>query len=323
MYLVFDVGGTFTKSALVNTQDEMIEKRKVPTIVDPKLGTDAFVESIGQLYDEYKAQGVDIQGIALSLPGQIDVEKGIVYGGGALMYLDKVALGPLISKRCDGKPVSMENDGKCAALAEVWKGRGKDCQDICVFVFGTGIGGGIVKNRKIHRGKHLCAGELSYMIGDITREQLDTIRDANKVGNVWEVWDSLPYLWCSQASMSSRCFRLAQRKGVDMSEVSGELIYQLAEEGDEDAVNLLEDWYLNIAKQCCSMQAIYDPEMILIGGGISANPKFIDGIRRYVKKLAEITEIFSHIQLDTCMYMNDSNLLGALFNYKQMHEGLV
>lgn len=323
MYLVFDVGGTFTKYALVDENDEMVKKGKIPTIVDLKLGTEAFVESLGSIYDEFKNQNIQIDGIAMSLPGQIDVERGIVYGGGALMYLDKVALGPLVSERCDSKNVALENDGKCAALAEVWKGHGKDCQDICVFVFGTGIGGGIVKNRKIHRGKHLCAGELSYMIGDLTREQLTTIRDANKVDHVWEVWRDLPYLWCSQAATGSRCYDFAQKKGKDMSEISGELIYTMAESGDTDAMDLLEDWYLNIAKQCCSMQAIYDPEVILIGGGISANPKFMEGIQRYVGMLTEITEVYSHIKIDTCKFLNDSNLLGALFNYKQIYEGLV
>lgn len=323
MYLVFDVGGTFTKSALVNDSDEIVEKGKTPTIVDPKLGTTAFVENVGQVYDNYKKQGISIDGIAMSLPGQIDVENGVVYGGGALMYLDKVALGPLISARCDNIHVALENDGKCAALAEVWKGHGKDCQDICVFVFGTGIGGGIIKNRKIHRGRHLCAGELSYMIGDITREQLGAIRNAGKVDNIWEVWDELPYLWCSQAATASRCFEFAQKKGRDMSDITGELIYELAEDGDEDAVNMLEDWYLNIAKQCCSMQAVYDPEVILIGGGISANPKFIEGIKKYAAMLMEITDVYSHMKIDTCKFLNDSNLLGALFNYKQMYEGLV
>lgn len=322
MYLVFDVGGTYTKYALVNEKDEIVEKRKTPTITDPTLGTKAFVEHIGQVYDGYREKGMNITGIAMSLPGQIDVEQGIVYGGGALMYLDKVHLGPMISKRCENKPVAMENDGKCAALAEVWKGNGKDCQDICVMVFGTGVGGGIIKNRKIHRGKHLCAGELSYIIGDISRSQLDSICDAGKVDNIRETWDNMPYLFCSQAATASRCLSLARKMGRDMSEVSGELIYELAEQGDADAVNLLEDWYLNIAKQCCSMQAIYDPEVILIGGGISGNPMFLEGIRRYAVKLMEITEIFSHMKIDTCKFLNDSNILGALFNYKQIYEGI-
>ncbi len=320
MYLVFDIGGTYTKYALVNEQDEIVEKKKIATITDPKLGTKAFVENIGQIYDGYCKKGISICGIAMALPGQIDVEKGIVYGGGALMYLDKIALGPLISTRCGNKPVAMENDGKCAALAEVWKGNGKDCRDICVMVFGTGVGGGIIKDRKIHRGSHLCAGELSFIIGDISRSQLDAICDVSKVDHICDVWIKMPYLFCSQAATASRCLKLAQKKGKDMSEISGEYIYELAEEGDEDAGNLLEDWYLNIAKQCCSMQTIYDPEVILIGGGISANPNFITGIRRYAEKLMGITEIYSHMRLETCRFLNDSNILGALFNYKQIYE---
>ena len=78
----------------------------------------------------------------------------------------------VLSKRCDGINVSVENDGKSAALSEVWLGNAKNVNDAVVYVFGSGIGGAIVKDRKIHRGNRLIAGEVSNLITHYTKEDL-------------------------------------------------------------------------------------------------------------------------------------------------------
>ena len=90
MYLVFDVGGTFVKYALMQADGEIVKKDKLPTPIKPGQGVEDFVEMIGEIYDACIVQ-YDIEGIAMDLPGQIDVERGIVYGGGGIKYLDGVA----------------------------------------------------------------------------------------------------------------------------------------------------------------------------------------------------------------------------------------
>lgn len=89
--------------------------------------------------------------------------------------------------------------------------------------------------------------------------------------------------------------------------------------GDEDAREALEDMYFSIAKQCCNLYVTFDPEVILIGGGISAEPAFIEGIKRYVDQLKGMSIIYNEIKIDVCKYRNDSNLLGALYNFKQKY----
>ena len=179
MYLVFDVGGTFIKYALMDQKGKIYEKYKVPTpfqdgkvddngdeitpyTVKTEDGIAAFLEQIDIIYGKYSKE-YQITGIAMSLPGQVNVNQGIVYGGGSLPYLDRVPLGNLISRRCGNVPVALENDAKCAALAEVWIGNAKDCKDACVLVFGTGIGGGIIIDRKVRHGVGMIAGERSFL----------------------------------------------------------------------------------------------------------------------------------------------------------------
>ncbi|MBE5944737.1 MAG: ROK family protein [Lachnospiraceae bacterium] len=327
MYLVFDVGATFIKYAWMTEDGDIIEKSKTPTPVDLEGKTfqeaiDEFVETIGGIYDVYKNQG-NVDGIAMGLPGQIDVKRGIVYNGGGIRYLDKVCLQDLISKRCQDVLVALENDGKCAALAEVWKGNAKDVKDACVLVFGTGIGGGIVRNRKVIHGKHLLAGETSFILTDITREDLDKLppgEDLMESMDVPDIVKTLPYTWTTTCSAVNMCQRIADELGLPREDVTGEKVYQWAREGQQKVIDMLEDTYFTIAKTCLSLFVILDPQIILIGGGISAEPQFVEGIVRYVNQLKRLSNVYRNIKIDTCKFLNDSNLLGALYNFKQKYK---
>lgn len=320
MYLVFDVGGTFIKYAWMTGNGEIIEKGKTKTPGKPEHRVDDFVEALGGIYDIYKDKG-DIEGIAIDLPGQIDVDNGIVYGGGALRYMHKVPLQKLMEERCDGHKVSLENDAKAAALAEVWKGNAKDVQDSCVLIFGTGIGGAVIKDRHVHRGKHLLAGEVSFAIDEMTFSDVEKIVPIEGM-DITQAMDEVPYFWAAHGATAAMCHKLAKKKGLTDDEVSGELVYKWADEGDEDSIDALERMYYSIAKNCLNLYVVFDPEVILIGGGISAEPRFVEGIKRYVDRIKNITLVYDEIKIDTCKFLNDSNLLGALYNFKQKYEGV-
>lgn len=319
MFLVFDVGGTFVKYAWMTAEGEILEKNKFKTNRAKDATPEEFIEAIGKVYDQYKDKG-EIEGIAMDLPGRVDVDNGIVYGGGALTYLDKVHVGDLVSERCDGVRVSLENDGKCAALAEVWLGNAKDCQNAVVMVFGTGIGGGIIINRRVHRGNRMLAGELSYFMDNMTREQAEHVRPLFELGGLSEVYENGPYFLSATASTASRCYIASKLLNMPMEDVSGELIYKLAKEGNKDMQELLKDLYFTIAKSCCSLYTTLDPDVILIGGGISAEPEFVAGIKKYVDMIKVADPILSEIKIDICKYRNDSNLFGALYNFMQKYE---
>jgi len=320
MYLVFDVGGTFVKYAVMNKDGEITEKKKYPTPSGENDTIDDFVEAAYAVYSEC-SEKYDIEGIAVGMPGQVDVEKGIVYCGGAIKYMDDIPLGQILSERCGGVRVSLENDGKCAALAEVFSGNASDVQNAVVLVFGTGIGGGIIKDRKIHRGNHLLAGELSFCFIDMTREHLESIDripslEKMTVENSFDVAD---FTWSCHDSTLALCHRVARARGVPDSEVTGELIYRWIEEGDSVTEQIVEDTYFSIAKMCCNLYVTFDPDIILIGGGISAQPKFTEGIKRYAERLKKITKVYRNIKIDVCRHRNDSNLIGALCNFMQIY----
>ena len=158
-YLVFDAGGTFTKYALMNENAEILEKDKVPTPDYHTKTKEDYYAVLDSVVEKYKNR---IEGIAISMPGMLDNRNGYCVTAGYLAYLAGSTVGTELSQRY-GIPVSVENDGKCAALAEFWRGSLKGCTNGAVVVIGTGVAGGIILNGKLFRGNHFTAGEYSYI----------------------------------------------------------------------------------------------------------------------------------------------------------------
>lgn len=294
MYLVFDIGGTFVKYAIMDKDAIIKEKGKIPS---EKKDLTLFLDSLEEIYHKYEY----VEGIAISCPGLIDVEKGMVYYGGALRYLHECNIVKEISKRCDNKPAAAENDGKCAGLAESSIGAAKDVQDAIIIAFGTGVGGAIIKDKKVHRGNRLVAGELSAITTSYRREDLYR-NEWGKRGNAIHLAKDLEKI-----------------KGKPKGTYSGEDVFAMAEAGDEDATNILEDFYYDVANQISNMQYIYDPDIFCIGGGISEQPALLEGINRYIDMIQEISVQMAKPKVVKCKFQNDSNLIGALFNYLQIH----
>lgn len=320
MYLIFDIGGTFSKYALMKADGTIVDKGKFETKNKEGDTVDDFVDSLVAVYDNYKTYTV-IEGISMSLPGQIDVENGIVYVGGALPFLHKVRLGKLMSDRCDHKPVTLENDAKCAALAEIWKGNASDYTNAVLFIIGTGVGGGVIIDRKVHRGNRMIAGEFSYIFDTITRDEAEhNLLNVDDVELLEDKYGDGIYSLSKAAATYSLRVRVSKEKNIPLEQVTGELIYKWSDEGDEICSNALKDMYFAIAKQCLNMYVILNPDVILIGGGISSEPRFIEGIRYYAKMLSNAAEMFKGYKIELCKFGNDSNLLGALYNFLQMHD---
>ena len=290
-YLVLDVGGSAIKYALMTHEGEFLEKNKVKTPLD---SIESFVETIGKIYDNYKTQ---IEGIAISMPGLIDAERGYAYTGGFLTYNSDKEIVKILQKRCPVK-ITIENDGKCAALAEIWKGSLKGCRYGVVIVLGTGIGGAIIIDGKVHKGRHLFAGEFSFV--------------RNNAG----IKNNIDNLWGMNSSSAALTKIFAKKKMLNPEEVDGFRVFESIKSGDEEALEILESFANNIAAQIVNIQCIFDPERVSIGGGISEQPILIEYINKKLEEQYDSIEFYvPRIEVQKCDFCNDSNLLGALYNY--------
>lgn len=292
-YLVIDIGGTFIKCALMDADANFLEKITIDT---PQDSRESLVKAIGELSDNYS----DAKMITISMPGIIDTTNNHVLAGGALGYNKDFYFGKALEERCN-KKVVINNDAKCAASAEASIGALKDVKDGLVIIFGTMIGGGIVLNHEVRNGSHFSSGELSYIL---CAEKEDPTFD-NVFGNV--------------NSTTGLCRRYAKLKNLPLEEVNGIKVFDSYKSGDQETKQLLDDFTKEIAVKIFTLQTIIDLDKVAIGGGISAEPLFIEMIQKQLHRLHEVSMYYvPEVKIDVCKFKNDANLIGALqFALKQ------
>ena len=292
-YLAIDVGGTALKIGLLTEEGEILESdsKKTPKTLD------AFYQIIEDTFHEYEG----VKGLALSLPGAVDSETGIIGGSSALDYIHGPNIKEELEKRLQVR-VEMENDANCAALAEVWKGAASDVNDCCFIVSGTGIGGAVVKNKRIHKGQHLHGGEFGYMIADFNFETKEM------------------KTWSDVGSTVAVVRAVAKAKGVDVASLDGRDIFDHYHE-DSDYEKAVDKYYYVLANGIYNLQYAYDPQKIIIGGGISVRDDLLDEVNQ---RLDVIFHRFKHAKIRpvvlTFQYHNDAKLLGALYHFLTIHS---
>lgn len=291
-FLAIDVGGTNIKYALMNNEANLLEQGEVPT---PKDSMDNFIESIGGIYDKYADK---IDGIAMSAPGRIDAQKGYFYTSGALTYIGECDMKNILSKRCP-KPFAVENDAKAAALAELWKGSMNGVSNGIVMTLGTGIGGAIIINGQLYRGTNFAAGELSC------------------IPTKWSDYPNPLIQWASLESTTGLVKKYALKKLVPSEQLNGRIFFEAANNGEKEALDVLDEFCLGIATGIFGLQLTLDVEKIAIGGGISKQPLLIETINKKIEEVWQAAGPNPALKpkVVACKFGNDANLIGALYHY--------
>lgn len=288
MYACLDIGGTSIKVAVSDIEGNLFEKGLLNILNEQSEFIDTIVSWIEKVKADY-----EIKGVAISAPGAVNTKTGIVGGCSAVPCIHgpnwKKVLGEKVNL-----PISIENDANCAALAEIFSGTAKDVKDILFVVCGTGIGGAIVKDGKIHHGKNLYGGEFGCMIME---------QDANGCKNFSEI-------------ASTMSFVRKVRVYYNDDSWSGEKVFEEAEKGNDVCIEAIETFYRNLAWGIFNLQHVYDPDMILLGGAISNREDFIERINDKLEELISkisITVIMPTI--NTCTHKKDANIIGALAHH--------
>lgn len=232
-----------------------------------------LIESMSEYIGDKK-----IDGVALSCPGLVNKKEKMICGISAVPYIHNVNFINLIENEFK-VPISLENDANCAALCEFKYGVAKDTSTSVFIVIGTGIGGAVSINNRLLEGTNLLAGEFGLII-----EGSKTVGD----------------------------FTLVHQAEKYRKKVSGKELIELAEKGDNEAEKLINEFIEKIGKLVFDLKVIIDPEVFVIGGGVSYRKDIIKKISEYSNKLMKSKGLTSnYIKILPCKYRNDSNLIGA------------
>jgi Transcriptional regulator/sugar kinase len=297
-FMVFDIGGSAVKWSVISEDGSFVESGKFSV----SSNREDFFSGLAKITNEMKDK-YDVKGIAISAPGAVDSETGVIGGISAIPYIHGPNFKEIL-KEATGLDTELENDANCAALGECWLGAGKDNKDLAFVVCGSGIGGAIVKDKKIHGGIHKHGGEFGYC--SITCEL-----------------DGEPKFtsWSQAGSTTALARKVANLKGLEEGSLDGVQVFDLCNKGDEIAINEVNKYYFIMAVGIYNIQYTYDPEVIILGGAISERPEYVDEINKRLDALMN-SDLEGTIKpvLKTCVFGNDANKLGALCNYLQREK---
>lgn len=296
-YFAADVGGTAVKWAVVTPEYQVVKKGSFPMeFTDGDSLLSAIAGTAGQQKEAFAGAGI-------SMPGTLfDDEDGVVHGGGHLRFMNQVPMGKSLRERL-GIPVYVENDGKSCALGEYAVGALRGHRIGVVMVLGSGVGGGIVIDGNVYKGAHCFAGEMSFVQLRPGSTQDMTQRFGGSGG--WK---------------TGLLRNVLEEKGYPAdTELDGNGIFELINGGDEAAIRGLRRYAADIAMQIWNLQAILDPEIFAIGGGISEQPALMAAIQEAIDEMVEQNSLkqFPVPVVMRCEHGNDANLLGAVYRCRQ------
>lgn len=253
-------------------------------------------ELVEQMVEKWRPYQQEVTGIAVSCPGVVNTETGVIYQGGALLFMHEKNLAEMLARECH-VPVVLQNDAKSAALAELWLGVAKDVESAAILTLGSGVGGGIIMNGKLQSGFNLMAGEVSF---------IQTFFDTEKLRGKF---------FGRTGSAVELIKRIATKKNL-ADKKDGEQVFEWINQGDEEAQAIFDDYIYGLASQVLNIQYLIDPEIIAIGGGISAQPIVVKRLNKAIEEIKAANPFHgARPKIVTCHFRNDANLYGALYNF--------
>ncbi|MGP1585147.1 MAG: ROK family protein [Schwartzia sp. (in: firmicutes)] len=292
-YAVFDIGGTAVKCAVTDGGGYVREKAcfSNPARTD---GVGAMIARIVRCVREYEA-AYPLAGIGVATAGVVDRDTGTIpYDAMNIPGYRGTRLKAILSE-ATGLFVAVENDVNCAALGEYWLGAGAGASSLAMLTLGAGVGGALLVEGRIHHGAFGFAGEVGYL--PLHGGSLE-----------------------AQASTAALLRRVAEAKGLPVDAVDGEMVFAWAKAGDGIACRALEDWLEALAAGIAAVCCVMNPEMVIVGGGISAEAVYLRP--RLLAALSAVlpAALFAGTRFDFARLGNDAGLLGALRVLRQRIE---
>ena len=304
-YLAIDIGGTSVKLGLVDETGGILAKAEESVSFDG-WQTPILTTVLAAAERFLTARGEDpraLEGIGVSATGQINSHTGVVAGtcGNLPNYIGAPIKAEL--EKTFGLPVTVANDANCMTLGEVWVGGAQGYTDVIGVTLGTGVGGGILTGGRLLEGARGLGGEL----GHYRTHALDGVDCTCGAKGCWERY-----------AATTALVRAAQEK--DPAWKDGRAIFAAAEADNETVLALLDAWTDEIAQGLAGMVHIFNPQLILIGGGVSAQQKLlIEPIAEKVK--ASVMPAFAEgLEIRAAQLHNDAGMVGAVYYFRQTME---
>lgn len=279
--LGIDIGGTKVRMGVIDANGNILYEEQIPTIIPLYPYLEENVLRILALRPDINAIGVGTHGF-------VDPKQGkVIYAAETIPGWTGTPIKEWLEK-ATGKRVEVENDANVVALAEAKFGAAKGLDRVVVLTLGTGLGGGVLWDGKLlSGGPHGGAAELGHMILYPNGVKCACGR-----------------LGCSEMYVSGTALR-RRIKGAGLPITPPELFEKA--KTDPAAKQVVEEFTLDLALVISSLQAAFDMEMVIIGGGVSeAADLWMDSLQRQLKPM-----LLNPLDIEVARFENDAGILGA------------
>lgn len=286
-YICIDIGGTAIKYGVVQS-GEIPEIIQTDSCKTPENGT-KILQKVFDIIEGLKRNCGQTEAVCISSAGIVNSEEGCILEANDDLIPEYT--GTKIADRVKEKfgiPCFVENDVNCAAMAEYYAGAAKGYHSMLMLTIGTGIGGAFIAGGKLLKGHTYSACEVGYM---------------NMEEGTFE----------EMAATSALVARTAKRLRKTADEISGKWIFEQAQDGNEVCIEEIDRMCDILAKGISNICYVLNPEIVLLGGGISAQtdwlkPRIEMGMEKYL-----IPVIRKKTKLDFAKFKNQAGMIGAYY----------
>lgn len=290
--ITFDIGGTNIKYALCDENFRLTDKHSIPTCAEK--GGQFIINRVIEIIEQYD----NIDRVAISTAGQVDSENGIViYSTDNIPYYTGMMVKKIIENKT-GIPTYVENDVNAAALGEAKFGSAKNVNDFICLTLGTGIGGAIYLNGKLYKGTGSSAGEFGHIITHAGGRPCTCGGEG-----------------CFEQYASSKALLMAVEK-VAGRKLNGFEVFQEENFNNPEIRHVIDSWIDEIIIGLKSLINIFNPSLIVLGGGIMNENYIIDLIDRKIYK--QLMSNYRKVNIVKAELGNDAGLLGVAYEVSKL-----
>lgn len=288
-FAAVDIGGTAIKYGVVNENGQLLNSDETAT--EAENGSELLTKKVDGIVGRLVSGNPGLGGIGISTAGIVDTQKGsVIYAGDNIPgYTGTVWKRPLEEKYA--LPVIVNNDVNSAALAESWVGAAKGIDNFFCVTIGTGVGGAAFVNGRLFTGAHYRAAEIGYM-------------NTDKPGKYFE-----------KSASTSALVRMSEER-TGLSGLNGKTVFQKAFENDPVFNKIIEEWFDSLSRGIANVIYMFDPSMIVIGGGVSHDGDYlIRHLKKGLDKALTDKLFLENIEFKPAACKNSAGMIGSVYGF--------
>lgn len=308
-FIGVDLGGTKILTAVSDNQGKIIERVKIAT--EALKGQDKvisnIVESVEEVINKAGIKKDEIIRMGLGTPGPLNIKEGLIYEAPNLNW-ENVPIVSILKEKI-GIEINLENDANAAALGEKWFGAGKDVDSMIYMTVSTGIGGGIIIDKKILHGISDTAGEIGHFViqtdgpicGCGNHGCFEAVASGTAINGIGK--------YLAAMHPDSLLYKLVDG---DITKIDGKIIYDAAKKGDKYAKQIWYDEARYLGIGIANLINIFNTSTIVLGGGVMNSwdliaDKMIETIKNYAFESA-----YNSVDIRRASLADDVGVQGAI-----------